>query len=90
VLQGYGRDVFATGLLALEDAGLDQPLLLPMHDEYVLRLPDDWADEYAADVADCVRSRLGNVEERPDRAGLTAPAGTRPEPTRRSRSCEEP
>jgi DNA polymerase-1 len=62
VIQGYGRDVFAAGLLALEDAGLDQYLLLPMHDEYVLRLPDDWAGEYAADVADCVRSRLAEVE----------------------------
>jgi DNA polymerase-1 len=61
VIQGYGRDVFAAGLLALEDAGLDQHLLLPMHDEYVLQLPDDWADDYAADVADCVRSRLGAV-----------------------------
>jgi DNA polymerase I-like protein with 3'-5' exonuclease and polymerase domains len=62
VIQGYGRDVFAAGLLALEDAGLDQHLLLPMHDEYVLQLLDAWASEYAADVADCVRSRLGEVE----------------------------
>jgi hypothetical protein len=30
------------------------------------------------------------LEERPDRAAQTAPAGTRPEPARRSRSCKEP
>jgi DNA polymerase-1 len=62
VIQGYGRDVFAAGLLALEDTGLDEHLLLPMHDEYVLQLPDDRAGTYAADVADCVRARLGDVE----------------------------
>jgi DNA polymerase-1 len=62
VIQGYGRDVFAAGLLALEDADLDQHLLLPMHDEYVLEVPDDWADEYTADIAACVRSRLGDID----------------------------
>ena len=52
MIQGYGRDVFAAGLLALEDAGLDQHLLLPLHDEYVLALP---ADEAAALVDEIAR-----------------------------------
>jgi DNA polymerase-1 len=62
VIQGYGRDLFAAGLLALEDAGLDRHLLLPMHDEYVLALPADDAEQLAAEIAARVRSRLGDVE----------------------------
>jgi DNA polymerase I-like protein with 3'-5' exonuclease and polymerase domains len=62
VIQGYGRDVFAAGLLALEDAGLDRHLLLPMHDEYVLALPAGDAEQLAAEVAAQVGSRLGDVE----------------------------
>jgi DNA polymerase-1 len=62
VIQGYGRDVFCAGLLALEDAGLDQHLLLPLHDEYVLALPANGADELAAEIAGRVRGRLGETE----------------------------
>ena len=62
VIQGYGRDVFAAGLLALEDAGLDELLLLPLHDEYVLRLPADRADELVREIAALVSSRLDEVE----------------------------
>jgi DNA polymerase-1 len=58
VIQGYGRDIFAEGLLALEDGGLDEHLLLPLHDEYVLQLPA----EIAAEIAALVASRLGEVE----------------------------
>jgi DNA polymerase-1 len=62
VIQAYGRDVFCAGLHALEDAGLDQHLLLPLHDEYVLALPADGAAELAAEIAGHVRSRLGEIE----------------------------
>ena len=62
VIQGYGRDVFAAGLLALEDAGLDERLLLPLHDEYVLRLPADPAAGELEEIARLVAARLGNVE----------------------------
>jgi DNA polymerase I-like protein with 3'-5' exonuclease and polymerase domains len=62
LIQAYGRDIFAAGLLALEDAGLDHHLLLPLHDEYVLALPVDQAAELAAEIACRVRSRLGEVE----------------------------
>jgi DNA polymerase-1 len=62
VVQGYGRDVFCAGLLALENAGLDEHLLLPLHDEYVLSVPAGDAHEIAAEIAGCVRSRLGDLE----------------------------
>jgi DNA polymerase I-like protein with 3'-5' exonuclease and polymerase domains len=62
VIQGYGRDVFAAGLLALEDAGLDKHLLLPLHDEYVLQLPADSAEALAAEISSLVRSELNGVE----------------------------
>jgi DNA polymerase I-like protein with 3'-5' exonuclease and polymerase domains len=61
VIQAYGRDVFAAGLLALEDAGLDQHLLLPLHDEYVLALPAREAALLAGDIAALVATRLHNV-----------------------------
>ena len=62
VIQGYGRDVFAAGLLALEDAGLDRHLLLPLHDEYVLTLPTSDAAALVHDIARLVASRLDDVE----------------------------
>ena len=62
VIQGYGRDVFAAGLLALEDAGLDERLLLPLHDEYVLRLPADTAAPSCEEIARLVAAKLGEVE----------------------------
>jgi DNA polymerase-1 len=62
LIQGTGRDVFAAGLLALEDNGLDEHLLLPLHDEYVLQLPAGNAAELAAEIAGAVTARLGEVE----------------------------
>jgi DNA polymerase-1 len=61
LIQAYGRDVFAAGLLALEDAGLDQHLLLPLHDEYVLQLPAGNAAELADQIGRLVAARLGDV-----------------------------
>jgi DNA polymerase-1 len=62
LIQGSGRDIFCDGLLALEDAGLDQHLLLPLHDEYVLQVPADSAEALAAEIAALVRSELNGVE----------------------------
>jgi DNA polymerase I-like protein with 3'-5' exonuclease and polymerase domains len=62
VIQGYGRDIFCDGLLALEDAGFDERLLLPLHDEYVLRLAPDGAVDAAREISSLVASRLGDVE----------------------------
>jgi DNA polymerase-1 len=62
VIQAYGRDVFAQGLLALEDASADDRLLLPLHDEYVLTLDEGSATGDAEEIARLVRSRLGAVD----------------------------
>jgi DNA polymerase-1 len=62
VIQAYGRDLFAAGLLALEDADLDQHLLLPLHDEYVIQLPADTATATAQEIAALVATRLHEVE----------------------------
>jgi DNA polymerase I-like protein with 3'-5' exonuclease and polymerase domains len=60
-IQAAGRDVFATGLLRLEDAGLVDHLALPLHDEYVLAVPESGAHELVARVARTVSSELGGV-----------------------------
>jgi DNA polymerase I-like protein with 3'-5' exonuclease and polymerase domains len=62
VIQASGRDVFCDGLLALEDLGLDEHLLLPLHDEYVLQLPAGDATETARAITDAVSARIGDVE----------------------------
>jgi DNA polymerase-1 len=62
LIQGSGRDIFCDGLLALEDAGLDHHLLLPLHDEYVVQLPADQAASLAATIASLVRVRLSDVD----------------------------
>jgi DNA polymerase-1 len=62
VIQGYGRDIFAAGLLALDDAGADAHLLLPLHDEYVLQLDRATAADDAEEIARLVQSRLREVE----------------------------
>jgi DNA polymerase-1 len=62
VIQATGRDVFCAGLLALEDAGLDAHLLLPLHDEYVLQLPAESADEVADEITRAVAARIDEVE----------------------------
>jgi hypothetical protein len=63
LVQGSGRDVFCAGLLAIEDAGLDDRLPLPLHDEYVLHVPNDTAEEAAA-----AGRRLGALPPRRRRA----------------------
>jgi DNA polymerase I len=52
VVQSTARDVLAQALLDLEDAGLADFLLLPVHDEVVAQAPA----EDAADVAEAIRS----------------------------------
>jgi DNA polymerase I-like protein with 3'-5' exonuclease and polymerase domains len=61
LVQGSARDIFCDGLLALEDAGLDEHLLLPLHDELVIAVPEDTAEYAAAAIADLVRSELDGV-----------------------------
>jgi DNA polymerase-1 len=60
-IQGASRDVFAGSLLRLEDAGFDRFLLLPLHDEAVLRLPEHKAPELLAEIAELVHRELNGV-----------------------------
>jgi DNA polymerase-1 len=60
-IQAAGRDVFCAGLLRLEDAGLVDRLALPLHDEYVMTVPEANARELVAAIAAHVRSQIGDV-----------------------------
>ena len=60
-IQAAGRDVFCAGLLRLEDHGLVDHLALPLHDEYVLTVPEHEAHALVAQVAATVSNALGGV-----------------------------
>ena len=68
-IQAAGRDIFCAGLLRLEDAGLVDHLVLPLHDEYVLTVPEDEAHELVARAAAIVeqRARRGSAPRRRER-----------------------
>jgi DNA polymerase I-like protein with 3'-5' exonuclease and polymerase domains len=60
-IQASGRDIFAAGLLRLEDADLVDHLVLPLHDEYVLALPELLAGPFVERTAALVGNELGGV-----------------------------
>ena len=68
-IQAAGRDIFCAGLLRLEDAGLVDHLALPLHDEYVLAVPE---------------SRRTSSSLEPRRSSRTSSEGCRSPLTRRS------
>lgn len=54
VVQATARDIFFTGVLRMVDAGLLRHLRLVLHDEVVLSLPADSAEDLAARAAACM------------------------------------
>lgn len=49
--QSAARDIFAEALLRLDDAGLTQYLLVPVHDELLFQAPNDRVEEIRVRVA---------------------------------------
>ena len=50
-IQGTCRDIMARALIELDKAGFTPYMRLPVHDEVVMSLPEDRAEEMAAEVA---------------------------------------
>ncbi|KAK1548362.1 hypothetical protein Q3G72_018654 [Acer saccharum] len=61
VVQSTARDVFAKALVRLDDAGLTDNLLLPIHDEVLAEFPADSAEEMSRKVADIMSTDFMGV-----------------------------
>lgn len=55
-IQGTARDLLLEAMFRLEDAGLSEYMLVPIHDEVLFQVPADRADEFAERVADVMGS----------------------------------
>lgn len=61
-IQSSGRDVLGDAMCALEDAGWADTLWLPVHDELILQVPEDEAEEAAAALEACMYTKVGDIE----------------------------
>jgi len=61
VIQSTSRDVTCRGILRLHEAGLTPHIRLPIHDEVVLSLPRDAAEEMAGQVGELMAMHMGPV-----------------------------
>ena len=52
IIQREARSVFSNGLLNLDDAGYD--VLMHVHDEVVVQVPKDEAEEHAKKISECL------------------------------------
>ncbi|MBN7296581.1 DNA polymerase [Mycobacteroides abscessus] len=68
VVQGAGRELLVDALLVLDDAGFADNIWMPIHDEWILQVPEDQADEVCRVLERAMTSRVGQVP-------ITAEAG---------------
>lgn len=61
MIQSTSRDITATALLRLADAGLTKHLRLPVHDEVILSVPTERAEEICQTVADIMTVDFNGV-----------------------------
>lgn len=61
-IQGSGRDVLGDAIIALDDAGWGDALWLFIHDEIILHVHEDEADEAAAVLTECMSTRFRDIE----------------------------
>jgi DNA polymerase-1 len=61
MIQSTSRDIFADALIRVSEAGFDDYLLLPVHDELVCQAPAGEADVFARDLAATMGTVLGEV-----------------------------
>ena len=61
VIQSTSRDVTASALLRLDDAGFTPYLRLPIHDEVLCSLPAGQAEWGAGRIAEIMQYRMGNM-----------------------------
>ena len=61
MIQSTARDVFAQALLRLDDAGLGDYLLLPVHDEVIGQAPIEIVEDVAKQVGELMSSEMNGV-----------------------------
>ena len=61
MVQSLAADIFKGSLIQLDDAGLGEHLLLPVHDEVIAQAPVADAEEFAAEMATTMGGHLGPV-----------------------------
>jgi len=61
VVQSSARDVLAQALINLEEAGLEQYLLLPVHDEVVFEAPQADAEDVARAIGETMTMTIGDM-----------------------------
>ncbi|MDO3110440.1 DNA polymerase [Mycobacteroides abscessus] len=76
-IQGLARDLLAQALFRAEDAGLGEAFLLPIHDEILIQVPEDRADELTGVLVEAMHTTLPVAADAPGRrdpksAGLPA------------------
>lgn len=69
-IQGLARDLLAQAMFRAEDAGLGGAFLLPIHDEILIQVPEDRADELTQVLVDAMHTTLSVP---PDAPGLRDP-----------------
>lgn len=62
MVQSSGRDVLGDALMALEDNGYGDDIWLPIHDEIILEVDEDRADDAVADLARLMYAKIGTME----------------------------
>lgn len=66
-IQGLSRDLLAQALFRAEDAGLGEAFLLPIHDEILIQVPEDRADELTAVLVEAMHTTLPVANDAPGR-----------------------
>lgn len=61
MIQSTGRDVLGEALIRLADAGWGEFFWLPIHDEMVLEVPEDRAEEAAAALTSCMTTEVRGI-----------------------------
>jgi DNA polymerase-1 len=62
VVQSTARDLIARALLAIEDAGMGEHVLLPVHDELVCQAPTEDAADVIAEIGRLMKTTFQGVE----------------------------
>jgi DNA polymerase-1 len=61
-VQSTGRDVLGDAMVRLDAAGWGQYLWLPVHDELIMQVPEDKAEEAAAALTELMSTKIKDIE----------------------------
>lgn len=61
LVQGSGREILVDAAMRLIERGYEKHLWLPVHDEWILQVPESRAEQAVADLAECMTSTFRGV-----------------------------